>query len=1621
MKIIFNKKWCGFIVILLIATFSFQNAMADKIKPTIDISKTGFGGTDEPETFLNNHVFAEPVITLYEDEGKTINITNRFYISYAMQNGIMGKDEEGKDISTDKETGTYVYTRYGEVVTGGKAGIATVCVTMTPISKYTELYETAKCTYRITLNKVTATAKRTCPEAEIWKAAYNYTIAYPTFTMSYQDQNGKSVDVSPYYDIKATSASQLISLDTTNKRITTKDQEGKADITFSFIPKSDTYQAVADQTLTLNIVKLDKITPQLIFPEEGDSAYFGITDWKCTIPKVIDDFGNDLGWRTTKGGADVKGDLLLAWGANPLKEGATMHTTPTYCSSVLVEEPYRFQEPEPGKTRQPGWGGIQVNDFDFLNTGNPAYYENVPRNEFVTYNPYSLWGTAKMADYNSKIYCQIYPNPYKQDIISRFNKSESYYNFKVMTRKCQIVIEPDPRYVKFTQGEKMDISTRFHISALHVATVDDSQLNMKKGEQFWLRHSSESNGQDGMNYTVKFRSDEVKIDGYVGGDNNIKKITDENGIEYTIFWSTKGYNNDNNWTLTFLKTGKINIEYAVYPYNYHWDGDGYGKTTITFDVMEKVQPQVVETPNPIILYTTDTQLPAQPEVSITDLNGNDIKNLYDIQFEIQEKDLHGIQESNGCFSISTLTKGEVNVKVIATPKDGNIDFQGVTRPIKEVYEKGQTSFKFIIKELEEGQTRFNWDIIDTQSEGKDYASAYDKDHGKLYFTKEGTVTAGYTIDAIPGLAVKFGNDQDDDWTALKDKDGRIYVSGSVVKISDKGIPQNGTYYELTPHTNGFLTIDAHVAKNNKLVILTTTGKEVQYLTANTDITGEIGNATWQYAENKTVGYPHDNVYKFFRYPLMAGNTYYLYNEGDEASREPLHIYGINFLPAFINQQTDHMPITSATAFANGYAGALPMLTAKDMRGYKGVEYKKAGIKLSTRSQNIDELDEYAEINPTLGTIIPKRGTISQFAEGQDNISINSHKALSTIKDRIKIYGVVKSNYKPNVVKTPFYDLMISDIPSFIMPEGYVPNVGEIVSTTNYETRIKAYFGGWRKADDRPYFKSNVKENGALTDSWKISKLDSVGASNRTVDYFTYSSFGGQNATTELVKSYKYNSDDEDMTYQLPCRGTYLRFEAEEKGTLVVYILQNGMITYDGDKQKLSNLSKKYDKIKISPVYITDENGLPVKLQPWSISKYDDAAQGTEAYTEGIVNCDYNTWKNDCNGGNDCSQDNMSATAQDEKKYTLDLLERIGYVAANSTIKMGDPEKVIDVAKELGKPESEYGSMGYTILSKAYTRYSFKVEAGKTYFVFMNGSKLGNGGFAFMPEDWQPNRSKDAIEIQNVTLDENGGANDDLASNKIESGKTAKVKLYHKFTAKRWNSICVPFSINQTKFKQIFGDDALAISFDKFEKNKTIDGEVFNNVAYFTQHSYHWIVAGRPYLILPGKDFKAKTDDNGRQYIEIDSVTIEKEKTPMHLKEQNAKAEFNFNGNYSPITLEKGDYAIASKQNGEAQLWELPQQMPQKGYRAYIKTTQEAIANNAKLSNFYFGEIKEGSGKEETTDIQPIFELPASTNTKMQHEGVYTLNGIRIEGSNAELCTQPKDIYIVNGKKVVNKK
>ena len=1261
---------------------------------------------------------------------------------------------------------------------------------------------------------------------------------------------------------------------------------------------------------------------------------------------------------------------------------------------------------------------------DNLSTDGGTFLDGVKRNEFCTFDRNNLDGnngTGKQADYKFNVYCQVYPKPHYDwettpDYKKLYDTTESSYQVLSMVRSSKLVLDPDPSTFKLTKDTQITFENRFAVKAVHEAKVYDSAFNRNAGESLELRQDTYGDGQSW--YTFKFKTGDAKVEGFPDEANRHITVDAEgnpaepkDGETFEVYKSVQCWGNDKNWTLTFLKDGDVNIQYAVYPYNTVY-ADCVEDVTVnkTFRIEDKVTPTITVTPDPIIIYTSDKDFPTQPNITVTDGLGNDIEKYYDLKLSDESKkklEEAGITiDDNGDFIISgtlKLKKGDYSdLTFIATPKE----------EYKNKYNSGQTTFRIIVKDLGEEQ-RFSWAVYDKNGKhigtGKDNIPSEDHVHGKLVLTGAGVVNGGYTIDAIPGLTVQFGKlakatgdgaTVEDPWIAKAstEDNNKVVIYGDPVEIDrTTGLPVDGTFYILTPRTNGFLTIDAKFKADNNVVLTDAKGKEKQYI----DV-----KAT----EKKPVQ---------FRYPIFANTTYYLYNEGDADSYEPLKIHGISFEPGFITLRNDMKPIESATAYANGYAGALPTLTSSTTAVDDFVLYNITGSLVNSN----EEIADYAEISKEYGTVTTKsNGTSNNFKE--EKKTITGHGDLQLKKDHMKVYAEVKSAYKGSTIKkVPAYDLYIGDIPTYIMKNGYTPNVLERISTTNYPTHIRAFFGGWENGENRPYIKNNkINETDEskielLVDSWKTSKMDSVGSNQRVIDNFSFGSFGTQNATSETVNgTFTYSKDNEDQTYNVPCRGTYVHFEPNESGTIAVYIIQNGMVAYDGDPD---NATKKgMNKLKLNPVFITDETGTPVELAKWIHSL---EGNNTDAYTEAVIRCSYDDMVKDCNGVDLTDKSGKDAQA---------LLEKVGYIGNDkqqATIKKGDLQHVYDIAKVLDE-NAVPGSKGYSVITKAYTRYSFRVKAGKSYFLFMNGSKLGNDGFAFMPDGWTPGRTP--AELPTVTLDEKGtaeGSKDEFISKEKEFGyydKTVKVKLYHSFKNEQWTALSLPFSINESQFKKIFGNDAWAISLDEVADKATVSGEEVNNVALFTQHNYHWIVAGRPYFVRPGKDFKQVFDEEGRQYIEIDSVTFEHATYNSANNGEgfieaknlvNNKTNFHFRANYEPTAIKVGDYFLGTK-DGQSSLYRATKETNLPGYRAYISNQS---TNGARIGSFAFGDINE-DGDRNTTGIDEVYEFydNGMSNKLAKKKGIFSIDGVKVADSAADLDKLPAGVYIINGQTIV---
>lgn len=1646
-------------ILFIVCLFSAVLASADEAAlktPELVISRTGYGNADETPVFFNDRQFEEPSLVVYENTDRTTPITSRFTFSFYLtsdtENGTKGEviaDKEKKEWSTDATTGTRVNVRTGDVETGSKPGIVYVHVKITPRPNYTSMFSSVEKSYRISLNKVKPTATIIRPDFVAadyktnWTAATNSQIALPQFKLQYSTtKDGQETihDVTDNYTVSAalvTRAGQLFSIDEiTTKNLYNKDvkaqvinigaEAGKATLVFSFAPKSDAYDAVDKVNVPLDIVD-QKVKPHLVFAEPTQIKYTGMQNDSVQRPTVYDQFGNDITLSVAAPGDYTKDKpLRISWTAEALPDGAEMHPVPadgTYPTVIYAN----------GKQQTPKddniyvVGGPALYNLDKLSAGGAAYYKDKLRTPFSTVPQYDYdyQNQCAAANYDAYVYCMVYPNSSNATAKANYDVTEDKYTINIQQRPVDILLTPDPHDVKFAQGVEMDFKNFFDVKARHISAINDTRPAdpHKKGEEITLSHYTDKNVESygyGFNYWVKFKRGEVKLTGYPYEENTAYHVAlAEDGVTkvelnspdavYDVYWAIKKHGGDGDWKMTFPKTGKFDLEFGLDYYNKGWYAPSQTSIKKTFEVVENVTPVVKVTPDPLVLYTTDKELPVQPIVSITDMVGKDIKEHYNYKFDAATLPAGLKLNDNGDIVVELdendkpkLVKGKFTVKVIATAKEGETK-----------YANGEATFEIVVKDLGE-RTRFEWDVYNeygnTNTKNIVFADG-DKQHGKLVFTKAGTVSGGYTIDAIPGLSLTLGrynpNDEGDDyWSAdLSEEDGKVYVGDGTVIVSESGIPTNGSFYTVLPRTNGFLYVDAYFNKGNNVVLISADGSKKQTISAD----GE-----------KTVRFP---------LALTANTTYYIYDESNAA----LRLHGMNFLPGFVRFENDAAPVEKATAYTNGFAGELPQLIDSSVDADL-VSFGLHGHDKSGKAITADEDGGYSKYSAYIN-FDAKRGyvktngmsTYKEFTKCASEKLDENFKALSTDENRIKVYAKVKSAWKPQIMQIPFYDLYVGAIPTYVVNDGEIPDVRQVVSTENYPTYMNAIFGGWINADDRPYFKNNNETLEALVDAWKTAKKDSVGKDNRTIDNFAFGTFGTQNPTTEDVGSYKYDKADEDLTHKLPCRGTYAQFEPTENGTLLVYIIQNGMVAWDGNEENKTKSGN--NKIKLNRVFITDETGKPVKLSAIVDEQGVTDGGNTPAYTEAEVRCSYKELIDNC------STDGQLDSKSDADAITL--LKKIGYMPdgdKEATIKRGDKVQVRDVAALIGGEGAEPGSMGYAVVSKAYTRYSFKVKAGKTYFVFMNGSKIGNNGFAFLPDGWTPGRNiKTDVIVDEVVLDEQGtkeGSKDEFLKNTdafAHYDKPVNVKLYHSgLKAEQWTSICLPFSMNEDQFKRTFGDDAWIISFDNVDNQKDYDGVTYDNVANFTQHCYHWIVAGRPYFIRPGKNFKLEADADNRSYIKCDSVTIEHGAynadnvgtgfiKPMTLT--SGKENFHFVGNYDATQMKVGDYFIGYSNTGdntEAMLFRDDKGYPLKGYRAHISTQQ----SGAKLGTMHMGEITE-DGNNATTGIATIFDQPTQHGNlqQMQH-GIYGIDGTQISEKAADFDALPAGVYVVNGKCVV---
>lgn len=1603
-----------------------------KLTPTIKFGGESSYSVDVTVGELN---FQRPTLTITDNDK---SISRYFSLTWSFENGKDSTDASGREYSVDPQTGSVISKLYDGVTIGRKTGTATVQLTLSIAPRYKDTYEFAEgaqksASYTINVKSPEVTAEyrngSTLLNGEQPKGLQFYclngtttTCNYPTPKL-YYTLDGSVYDVTADYDYKyeVTEGYQLTDYNKTISTNLTSDKGGNGTLTITATPKKE-YESMLGTSAITTVISLktayrtEKLKTYISFSKDFVDAlkYRNVNQGTFTqsgsqqqtyTPDVIvtDEDGNDISnlinsinWTATAKDAfynysndphDKVNETLAWYGA--LKEKNTL--TPPYIYTQF------------SGTRH--YGLIQHSrPDDYLIEAS------------VTLSNTTLYDTpvAKVAEDGTTIVKTVKGQFYGTGVDKRTSKDNVYtiksnqFIFREHKRVPKVYLSPEPNTVTLAENYEMNAFNRFHISGKIVDEYDkedpvDTATNFTY--RFFLPDNMVYKGDKADPKNVQIEIKEVpaeypgiKAQEWVPAYHNGKIETNEDKsikyelVEGTYYQCLYGFNkNYDTFKMIFHGTGKdVPIVYTIYPWNPIQMDIGISGV-YQFNVVEKEPTHFVIDPKTQVNSVGQT-IPC-PSIKVADQFGVDVTDQFDVTRSQSQTSNEWTLNDDG--SVTSTNPGTYTVDVNGTQKKTS------TKPFEN---PSQDTYEMIFQQGSTGSTGA-------------YEVIYDKDHnekmGKLHFITAGDFFPGTTAyHEVPGINITFGsaddtkNDKDNVWTLIaspitdpsyfsddtefkgadNDKDWankektklqKMSITANATTFGDDNLPTGGGFLKIEAVTNGWLYIDG----NFQYDLDKKTGRHYIIVDASSK-------------EQQTIGYIKnpkdpgaDNVAEVkFPKPLLAGHTYYIYTDDGG-----MRIHGLRFEPGFIDPVTDALPwahpgavdtepVAASTAFLNGYTGNLPALTFHQpdptVRWYcDDVKADNTNTNLTTSDivQCKDKEGKHVNISNTNGIVLGKAMT--------NEAPLNDKSREGYANGRVRVYGEVKGIKHSNgdqVMKTPEYYLFVGDMPTYIVQDGENHDQDERVSTTNIPTRIWMTFGGWHWTSntDYPYYKGNDPKSTWLDDEWKTAKMDSVGHNEQTIDGFNFITWGAQNPSDELVRGWDKGNRN---TFNLPVRGTYLKFEPEESGRLLLYVCMNGMTDItsgDTDAKKKKN----GPWLRRRALYIVDETGRPVAIDDnsgWE-SKYtwgnyvnsgktnSNRFKGytnyyQNYYCDGVTRAAWN-YKVDKTDTHLDIWDKTDKTDSDAKKYswmnaydrdhdgTLDDTEQKNLDADYKkihdwwTASSYKYEKTSDGSEinmnyehaKLGGPLEliQLSDSSYVLPTKGYVRFTFEVYAGKVYYVFMTGSKLGFCGFGFIPAHYRANMNKwtnhssdpknadgtaftDATYTQlpqpDATTDNlylagksgntrlMGGAKTlDVALTAEKDGSYAKwkdngflfsgesdtssgISTTTKNTARDFMNV----TLKRTFLNQRWAGICLPFTVSETQMKKifgenmqlvTVDSvmasEGHDRTLHLTQHANQLLEAGRPYLIYPNVSDKNAGDPISDGSVKFNGVTVE---------------------------------------------------------------------------------------------------------------------------------------------------
>ena len=286
------------------------------------------------------------------------------------------------------------------------------------------------------------------------------------------------------------------------------------------------------------------------------------------------------------------------------------------------------------------------------------------------------------------------------------------------------------------------------------------------------------------------------------------------------------------------------------------------------------------------------------------------------------------------------------------------------------------------------------------------------------------------------------------------------------------------------------------------------------------------------------------------------------------------------------------------------------------------------------------------------------------------------------------------------------------------------------------------------------------------------------------------------------------------------------------------------------------------------------------------------------------------------------------------------------------------EGVDDEGNTICTPVDDYPD-GIVTTEKIYGSFSFKVKAGKTYYLLANGTQMGFYGFMYAVNDYILDEDANYVDYSSIGLN--------------------TFKLRRKMTAGEWTAVCFPFDMNANQAKYLFGADCSILYLDGSSSTE-------NTLAF---KSVSTLQAGHPALVKPSQDVSEKILCN------------------LEIKEGEAGKSGNKSlgylyGNYGPFTVSEDDKDIYFLTSGN-NLQSAGTGSSQKGFNCYFKS----VTGSTKPFSIMLEDV--------TLTVPTSLKNVLDSAGHKSDSSIYNLNGQRLGDS---LNGLPAGIYICGGKKII---